>query len=305
MPINARGDAVFTVTSEQRQYQTYILSDSAGSVLEVVPERGGIITRWQVQGQELLYLDSERFTHPELTVRGGIPILFPICGNLPDNTYTLTGTLTGERYSLKQHGFARDLPWQVTAPAQTPVQTPDGAEITIELTSNEQTRTGYPFEFRLAFTYELQAQALILTQRHTNLSDRPMPCSTGLHPYFLAADKSQLQFEIPATQYRDQQTQVVQDFSGFDFRSAEIDAAFRPLSGQTARVTDWQRRLRLTLDYDKTYSTLVFWTIQGKDYYCLEPWSGPRNAINTGEDLVWIEPNATLQTVVRLNVEFL
>jgi galactose mutarotase-like enzyme len=293
---------VFTVTSEQRQYQTYILSDQANSTqLEVVPERGGIITRWQVQGQELLYLDAERFTHPELTVRGGIPILFPICGNLPDNVYTYEG----EHYSLKQHGFARDLPWQVTAPAQTPAQMPDQAQITLELSSNDQTRQGYPFECHLAFTYELQAQALILKQQHTNLSNHPMPCSTGLHPYFSVADKSQLQFEIPATQYQDQRIQAVQTFSGFDFASDEIDAAFRPLACQTARVIDQQRQLRLTLDYDSTYSTLVFWTIKGKDYYCLEPWSGPRNALNTGEDLVWVEPGASLETIVRLSVDFL
>jgi len=78
---------VFAIATEQRQYKTYCLSDPANDAyLEVVPERGGIITGWRVQGQELLYLDAERFTNPEMTVRGGIPILFPICGNLPNNT---------------------------------------------------------------------------------------------------------------------------------------------------------------------------------------------------------------------------
>jgi galactose mutarotase-like enzyme len=286
---------VFAITSEQRQYQTYRLTDAGLASLEVVPERGGIITSWQVQGHELLYLDAERFSHPELTVRGGIPILFPICGNLPDNLYSYEG----QSYHLKQHGFARDLPWRVAAS-----QTETAAALTLELTSNDQTRQGYPFEFQLLFTYELEGQSLTLRQRHTNLSERPMPFASGLHPYFTVGNKAQLQFEIPASQYQDQRNQTQHPFSGFDFEVDEIDVAFRSLSRQSAQVTDPERGLRLTLDYDSAYSTLVFWTIKGKDYYCLEPWTAPRNALNTGDSLLLLEPQQSLETVVQLRVEF-
>ena len=111
----------FEVALEQQQYKTYTLSDSyTQSLIEVVPERGGIITKWRIQGQEIFYLDSDRFTHPELSVRGGIPILFPICGNLPDNTYT-----HGDRtYTLKQHGFAREMPWLVTNQSTNDLSSP-------------------------------------------------------------------------------------------------------------------------------------------------------------------------------------
>lgn len=289
---------MFAVTTEQRQYKTYILSDQSGpACLEVVPERGGIITRWQVQNQELLYLDAERFSHPELTVRGGIPILFPICGNLPDNVYTYRG----QQYRLRQHGFARDLPWEVIDQANQ-----DAASLTLRLTSNEQTRQGYPFEFQLTFTYQLQGHSLLLQQRYLNCSDQPMPFSTGLHPYFSVADKTQLQFEIPAVQFQDQQNQTLHPFTGnFDFERDEIDVAFRQLAQQSAHVTDRQRQLRLTVEYDATYSTLVFWTVKGKDYYCLEPWSAPRNALNTGENLVQLQPGEALETRVRLTGHFL
>jgi galactose mutarotase-like enzyme len=289
---------VFAITTEQQQYKTYILTDQSTSArLEVVPERGGIITRWQVQGQDLLYLDAERFTHPELSVRGGIPILFPICGNLPDNHYTYRG----QSYTLKQHGFARDLPWQVVDTANQ-----DNAAITLLLISNQQTRQVYPFEFELTFTYQLQGHSLTLRQQYTNRSDQAMPFSTGLHPYFAVADKQQLQFEIPATQFQDQQNQSLHSFDGqFDFEVDEIDVAFRQISRQSAQITDPQRRLRLRLDFDPAYSTLVFWTVKGKNYYCLEPWSAPRNALNTGEHLIQLEPEATLETTVQLSVSFL
>jgi len=287
---------VFAIALKQQQYKTYILSDqTTQSQLEVVPERGGIITSWQVQGKELLYLDKERFANPDLSVRGGIPILFPICGNLPDNTYTYKG----QQYKLKQHGFARDLPWEVTEQV-----TQDTVSLTLVLNSNEQTRA-YPFDFQLTFTYQLVGNSLEIRQRFTNLSDESMPFSTGLHPYFLTPDKTQLQFKIPATELQNQITKTIHPFSGnFDFNSDEIDVAFRQLSSQSATVTDARRQLHLQLSWDDTYSTLVFWTLKGKDFYCLEPWSAPRNALNTGEHLIQLAPGSTRESLVRMTVDF-
>ena len=281
----------------QEQYKTYILTDvSNQSRLEVVPERGGIITRWQFQGREILYLDTERFANPSLSVRGGIPILFPICGNLPDNTYTYKG----QQYTLKQHGFARDLPWEVVD--QT---TLGGASLTLVLNSNEQTRALYPFDFQIAFTYHVVENTLEIQQRYTNYSSEPMPFSTGIHPYFLVADKTQLKFDIPANEYQ-HKTGETQPFNGsFDLNQDEIDVAFKQLSSTSASVTDSAQHLKLQLDYDDIYSTLVFWTIKGKDFYCLEPWSAPRNAMNTGEHLIQLDPGASRETLVKMTVTFL
>ncbi|BAZ20780.1 aldose 1-epimerase [Kalymmatonema gypsitolerans NIES-4073] len=267
------------------------------SRLEVVPERGGIITSWQVQNQEILYLDEERFANPQLSVRGGVPILFPICGNLPDNTYTLND----KQYTLKQHGFARDLPWKSTQDQVTP----EKASLTLVLSSNEQTRAVYPFDFKLAFTYQIEGNTLEIKQQYTNLSTEPMPFSTGFHPYFLTVDKTQLKFEIPGQEYQDQITKEIHSFNGdFDFNRDEIDVAFKQLSAKSATVTDHARKLKLTLEYDDTYSTLVFWTVKGKNYYCLEPWSAPRNAINTGEHLTVLKPQASHTATVRLTANF-
>ncbi len=289
---------MFAIAQKQEQYETYILTDqNAQSRLEVVPERGGIITRWNLQNQDILYLDAERFTDPSLSVRGGIPILFPICGNLPDNTYTLNG----EHYGLKQHGFARDLPWEVTDQV-----TDDLASLTLVLNSNDRTRAAYPFDFQLAFTYQLKGNTLELQQRYTNHSTEPMPFSTGLHPYFFTSDKTQLEFEIPASQYQDQITKEVHSFDRtFDWNRDEIDVAFGQPSDNSASVTDRARRLKIALSYSDLYSTLVFWTVKGKDFYCLEPWSAGRNALNTGENLTQLAPGGTYEASVRLAVTFL
>lgn len=289
---------MFAIALNQQQYKTYILTDQdAQSSVEVVPERGGIITNWSLQGQDILYLDAERFSDPNLSVRGGIPILFPICGNLPNNTYTHNG----ETYTLKQHGFARDLPWEVTDQV-----TNEFVSLTLVLNSNDRTRAVYPFDFQVAFTYQLKGNTLEIQQRYKNYSTEAMPFSTGLHPYFFTSDKTQLQYEIPASEYQDQNTKEVQSFSGtFDLSRDEIDVAFRQVSDNSASVTDTGRRLKITLSYTDLYSTLVFWTVKGKDYYCLEPWSAARNALNTGEHLIQLAPGASCETSVRLTVTFL
>ncbi len=288
---------MFSISIQQQQYKTYILTDeTANSQLEVVPERGAIITRWRVQGQEILYLDTERFANPELSVRGGIPILFPICGNLPENSYTYNG----KQYILKQHGFARDLPWQVTDQVSQ-----NAASFTLTLNSNEQTRAVYPFDFQISFSYKIQGNSLEIQQQYTNLSLEAMPFSFGFHPYFLIQDKTQLEFEIPASEYQDQRSKETHSFDGkFDFNQDEIDVAFKQLGSQSASVSDNSRKLKLTLESDNIFSTLVFWTLKGKDFYCLEPWSAPRNAINTGEHLTILQPGATCAASVRILAKF-
>lgn len=288
---------MYKVSSQQRQYNTYILSDSStNSQVEVVPERGGIVTSWQINEKEVFYLDTDRFTHPDLSVRGGNPILFPLCGNLPNDTYSVDG----KEYKIKQHGFARELPWTATT------QSTDGkAGLTIELSGNEQTKAVYPFDFHLAFTYELRGNTLEIHQEYKNLSSTPMPFSSGFHPYFLCGDKNQLKADIPSASYEDNRTKENFAFDGkFDFDRDEIDSVFGKLSSRSTSVIDNDRQLKIAIDYDDLYTYLVFWTVKGKDFYCLEPWSATRNSLNTKEYLTVLEPNTSCTSAVKITADF-
>lgn len=283
--------ASYTVT--QRQYQTYILGDHK-SKIEIVPERGGIVTSWLVADQEIFYLDTERFTHPDLSVRGGIPILFPICGNLPENTYTFNH----KSYTLPQHGFARNLPWQLDA------QDHQQNSISFILSSTPATLAVYPFEFRVKFSYILTGNSLRINQAYSNLSNQPMPLSAGTHSYFATPDKSELKFEFPSNTYTDQKSFLSHQFlGGFDFDQDEIDIMFFNPAGQNRAVmTDASRNLKLTIDFDEYHKALVFWTVKGKDFVCIEPWTAARNSLNTGENLIYVEPNATVNMAIAMTV---
>jgi galactose mutarotase-like enzyme len=261
------------------------------ALVDVFPDRGAIITRWCVQGREILYLDAQRFADPTLSVRGGIPILFPICGNLPNNSYSSDGTA----FHLKQHGFARDLPWTVVEQ--------DRSQLILRLEHNAQTLSQYPYPFRFTLTYRLQATNLVLQSQIENLSDRPMPFSLGFHPYFTVMDKTAIEFDIPAAQGLDQKTGNTFPYQGnLELTVAEVDVAFFPVTAQQAILRDRQQNLTLTLSYEDCFSTLVVWTLAGKDYVCLEPWTAPRNALNTGRYLLHIPPQQTFQGNVQLSV---
>ncbi|MEL7083567.1 MAG: aldose epimerase [Cyanobacteria bacterium P01_A01_bin.3] len=288
---------MFEVNSASELYSTVYLHDrTTDSYVTVVPERGGIITGIQIGDRQLLYLDRERFANPELSVRGGIPILFPICGNLPGDRYVWKG----QEYTLPQHGFGRNLPWTVVSSS-----TEGAASLTLTLTHTPETLTVYPFQFELKFTYRWAGTSLIVEQQFHNHSADVMPMSIGFHPYYSVGDKELLQFDIPTQNYVDRANDVRAEFLGtWDTDLAEIDAAFEPIErGQplVAAVSDGDRRVNLRAD--PYFRHLVFWTVKEKPFYCLEPWSAPRDAINSGTDLLLLDSGATLNTTLSLEFQ--
>lgn len=298
---------MYSIALKQKQHPTYILTDQdSGSRIEIVPERGGMVTEWTIGDTQILYFDAERFADPAKSVRGGIPILFPICGNLPDARYEVDGHF----YELAQHGFARNLPWEVRDRSVKP----NGAVLELALSSTADTLAVYPFEFELVFTYRLEGNRLHIAQSYTNKSERPMPFSTGLHPYFHLADastetKSQLQLQIPSDRYINQIDRTEHSYtpsdngSSLDWNAPELDLAFRPISARQTSATEPNRQVEITISYDDAYTTIVFWTVAEKNYYCLEPWSAPRNALNTKTDLIVLEPAQTRSIEVTFDAQ--
>ena len=107
------------------------------SLIRIVPERGGLITEWKSEGKDLLYFDLDRFLVKDKSVRGGIPILFPICGDLSESY-----AIKGNKYFLKQHGFARNLPWSIDL-------LKDKSGIRLKLVDTKYSRSCFPFYFTI------------------------------------------------------------------------------------------------------------------------------------------------------------
>ena len=83
--------------------------ESELAVVELLPERGALVTRFVAGTDELLFLDEATVLDTARSVRGGIPILWPNAGALPSTPIERDGVAV----RLTRHGFARDRAWTV------------------------------------------------------------------------------------------------------------------------------------------------------------------------------------------------
>ncbi len=273
-----------------------IENPESGARAEFLPMRGGICTGFKALDQEIFYLDEATLMDPKTNIRGGNPILFPICGNLQEDRYQMGGIT----YTLSRHGFARSKPWSVVA-----IDEGDQPSITLELKADVETFANYPFPFRLAFTYRLVENQLQILQRYENHGENSMPFSAGFHPYFSVKDKNSLEIMIPAQTYLNHETGKTGKFSEGKFSFAEpvIDWIFTDVHDQVAYLVRPKVGVVISLAYDPIFKYLVFWTLKDKGFCCIEPWMGPRNSLNTGEGLQVLAPGKHLETQFSIGVQ--
>lgn len=253
---------------------------SGHTEVAIAPHRGAIVTSFRCANRELLYLDEATFNDASKNVRGGIPILFPTPGKLENDRWHYAGQ-SGE---LKQHGFARNLAWRVAAR--------DASSATLLLSSGEATRRGYPWEFAARLTYVVSANTLRIEFEVKNASDSPMPFAFGVHPYFLVRDKATASIPTRATQAFDNVAKAVVPLRGFDLMQDEVDLHLLD-HGSTCAILEVDEGERIAIETSPEFIRWVVWTVAGKDYVCLEPWTAPGNALNTGEGLIVLEPQAS------------
>jgi galactose mutarotase-like enzyme len=269
-----------------------LVDTEAQSRAVVAPARGGMVTTFRVREREILYLDRATFDDPKANVRGGIPVLFPSPGKLANDAWSWRGA-SG---TMKQHGFARNAAW-------TPVATgtDDGAWATLALEPTEATRTQFPFEFRLAFTYRLRGAALAIEMRIENTGTAGMPFGVGFHPYFAVAeaDKDRVRIPTAATRAFDNKRKLEGAFTGFDLTADEVDLHLHDHGGSEATLATPSGDVVLRGSAELGH--WVVWTLRGKDFVCLEPWTCPGNALNTGEGLLVLEPAQSRE--LRLEID--
>jgi galactose mutarotase-like enzyme len=264
---------------QEAPYRHWEFNDpSSGDVLRIVPERGGLISGWRCGDREVVYLDLERFLDPAQSVRGGFPVLFPITGGLPNNQLPLPqGTFT-----LSQHGFARQLPWSLEPLA-------DGRGVQLQLTDTPETLLAYPFQFLLSMEVRLAPSALEISTTVTNRSQEPMPFSFGLHPYFNLSSLDGVRFEgLPDECLNHLNMAPAATAGQMECLADGIDLLVRP-SGPV-RLVDGAAGATLELQLSHPLDLVVLWTEPPRPMVCIEPWSGPRQALLSGDRKIELTP---------------
>jgi galactose mutarotase-like enzyme len=280
-------DTDYRVSSYTDQYRIYELTEaSTDSSVQICPERGGIVIGCKLNGEQLLYLDRATFLDPNANIRGGIPVLFPICGQLAGGEYEWEGVT----YKMRNHGVSRTAVWEVAE------QNADGqASLTLVQRSDAQTLASYPFDFELRFTYRLKDGKLDILQSYRNLSDRPMPVQAGFHPYFATGDAKKLAYESDATKLLDYNDGEVKTFDG----TVDLGGLVESVALLDARTPSIAFPLgdkgTVKLDYSEAFRTVVLWSVQGKPFICVEPWTAPNEALNRKEGLLMVAPGEALK----------
>lgn len=100
------------------------------------------------------------------------PVLFPFVGKTKNCTYSYDGQI----YSMKQHGFAREMEFQLKSQSET--------EIWFSLPSTPDLKENYPFSFVLELGYQLREGSVRVTWRVINKDTKTMYFSIGGHPAF-------------------------------------------------------------------------------------------------------------------------
>lgn len=281
-------------TVEEQKFKIYILEDTATqSWVKVAPERGAIIFSYGVEGEELLYLNEETFFDPDKNVRGGIPILFPISGQLTEGKYEWKG----KTYTMNNHGFARNSSWEVIGQ-----DTENGASLTIRLTSNQETKLSYPFDFEVVYTYKLVNGMLTIAQEYKNNGDQPMPMYPGFHPYFKTVNKN-LVYETDATKYYDYNDGKIKEYEGqLDLTNLKESVVFLDAAMPSITFNPSTINKKIRLDYGKEFKYVVLWTEKGKEFVCVEPWMAKNDEFQRGEELVMVQAKETLKTEFKLGL---
>ena len=223
------------------------------------------------------------------------PILFPIVGKLRDNSYIFQG----KRYTLGQHGFARDREFIVVDQSDS--------SVSMLLRSDERSKEIYPFDFQLKVTYSMQANGIRVGYEVRNMQhEKPMWFSIGAHPGFnfpLDSNESIEDYEIdfynPALRHVDLYP-LVGGYVSKEKLPLSISHGKLTVTGNLfdndALIMDVNDPARISIRSRKSgkgvamsYSDFRWLGIWAKSaeagFICIEPWNGIADTVDHDQQL--------------------
>ncbi|MBY4898151.1 aldose epimerase [Cupriavidus sp. AU9028] len=297
------------------QQQPLVRLGDERNMLLLAPQAGGRLVRWVHRGIDLLHWpDPADWTRPA-KIRGGNPLLFPLIGrHFVDGEAGRWRDPLGKVHAMPQHGFARDLPFEVATLDPT-------GSITMSLADSAATREAYPFAFRFEVGYRLLPDGLEAVFEVHNLGDTPLPFQAGHHFYFAvpAALRSQCRLAMPPAERLRQRadgglTEAEAGESVYALDDPRLQDTFHRLAGNgrgpALSIPAAGARPALTLAFDlapKTPDALAWHAMttwaehEQADHYCVEPWLGLPDGVHRGEALR-VAPGNSVRAACRIGV---
>ena len=233
---------------------------------------------------------KEYFWHGDPAVWAGrAPLLFPICGGLKEDKYTLNG----KEYILAKHGFARKMEFVA--------ESVKSDEATFLLTATEETKVGFPFDFELRITYALEGKSIKVIYDVKNLSDDDMyfsigghegyACPEGIEEYYLKFEKKETitHNELNGNLLTDNCIILAEDTDELPLKCSYFDIdAITMLNLKSRKVSLCHKDTgkKISVEFDG-FDYMFVWTKPGANagYLCIEPWTGIPDFEGTSYDI--------------------
>lgn len=246
-----------------------------------IAELGAEIKKITANGEDRLWNGDPKFWS------GTAPVLFPICGGLPDDKFTYNG----KEYTLVKHGFARLMEFSVEKQTEL--------SATFLLKSNEETLKMYPWEFVFRVTYALRGGSIKIFYDVKNVSNDDMYVSMGAHEAYACPEGIEdydVIFErnetlnscgLDGNLIAHETVPIIKDTNILPLYNKyfEIDALiFKDLKSRSATLRNRKTGKSVTLDFNG-FDYLLIWTKPGAGFVCLEPWAGIPPMSDAGNDI--------------------
>ena len=270
--------------------EIYIFKQDEDNFINFCPSRGGIITKWVKNSENILYFDEDRFLDKSLSIRGGIPILFPICGSLSKSAFFGDNCI-----DLNQHGFARDIVWQFSIDSEQ-------RTLNLSLVSNQLTKKYYPFDFKLKIQLSFGVDSLEFKIAIENFSRKKMPINFGLHPYFNISTFKKIEFINHPLNCQNQKNNTLELSDNLLTKiSNGVDLLMYSHGELSFKDFGFNRKITLLNPYP--FDLSVIWTDPPRKMICLEPWMSPRNSFIDGYRNINLLPskNQVLRASIKVN----
>lgn len=219
------------------------------------------------------------------------PVLFPIVGRLKENETTIEN----QTYSMGQHGFARDMEFEVLDSSTN--------NVSYRLVANEQSKKLYPYNFELIIKYTLHESGVNVEWTVINNDCKDIYFSIGAHPAF-NIDRDNLSDYYLDFKHRNNVERISLEGPFASTRTSINDLTKINLSSESfendaliytnideisikSNSKDYSVRLAF-----KDFPLVGIWTPYYKEsntiapFICIEPWYGLADDINTDSQYV-------------------
>ena len=218
---------------------------------------------------------------------GSCPLLFPICGGLKDDKYTFNG----KEYTLKKHGYARFITFEI--------ENKTDSSVVFLHKSDIDTKKSFPFDYELRVIYTLTDKTVKIDYSVKNLTDGTMYFSIGSHEgYYTPEGIEDYDVIFPQNEtlgtyvpygnlLSNQELPIIKDSNILPLydKYFTVDALiFKDLKSKSATLRNRKTGKAVRVDFPAA-DYFLLWHKPNSPFMCLEPWSGIPDIVGSSYDI--------------------